>query len=421
MSKTIYLVGGGTISHVRNHLALCAPAYGRTAIQLEQLCQREIPGLNTKLCLTRMAGGSPELNTPKDLGHLVSQIVNDPDAKIVFWTPAVVDFHGWVDLVPSGAHAERLDSSGHGKFIQLAPQDKLVSRIRESRKELFLIACKTTTGASPEEQYLKGLTLLKKAKANLVLANDVITRHNMIIVPEEATYGETTDRAAVLLELVKITDLRSQLSFTRSQVLSGELVPWHSPMVPDNLRTVVSWCIAQGAYQRFLGVTVGHFAARLNSTEFLTSKRRTDFNEIWNTGLVHIRTDGPDNVFAVGGKPSVGGQSQRIVFDEHPDLDCIVHFHCGLKEGSEVPTVSQREFECGSHECGRNTANGLKKFGPLWAVYLDKHGPNIVFSKNTSALTVIEFIQDNFDLTQKTGGYQVEVRPQPLNSPRKNG
>ena len=26
------------------------------------------------------------------------------------------------------------------------------------------------------------------------------------------------------------------------------------------------------------------------------------------------------------------GQSQRIIFKEHPELDCIVHFHCPVKE-----------------------------------------------------------------------------------------
>ena len=29
--KTIHIIGGGTITHVRNHLALATPAYGSTA------------------------------------------------------------------------------------------------------------------------------------------------------------------------------------------------------------------------------------------------------------------------------------------------------------------------------------------------------------------------------------------------------
>jgi hypothetical protein len=83
---------------------------------------------------------------------------------------------------------------------------------------------------------------------------------------------------------------------------------------------------------------------------------------------------------------------------------CIVHFHCPIKEGSEVPTASQREYECGSHECGQNTSTHLKQFGNLSAVYLDQHGPNIVFNHNIDPREVIDFINANFDLSQKTGG-----------------
>lgn len=32
--KEIAIVGGGTVSYLRNHLALSAPAYGKTACQL---------------------------------------------------------------------------------------------------------------------------------------------------------------------------------------------------------------------------------------------------------------------------------------------------------------------------------------------------------------------------------------------------
>jgi hypothetical protein len=116
-------------------------------------------------------------------------------------------------------------------------------------------------------------------------------------------------------------------------------------------------------------------------------------------------TDGPDSVTAYGAKPSVGGQSQRIVFHDHTDYDCIVHFHCPIKEGSLVPVASQREFECGSHECGKNTSNHLKKFGNLSAVYLDQHGPNIVFHHSINPEEVISFIDCNFDLSKKTGGF----------------
>jgi sorbitol-specific phosphotransferase system component IIA len=184
-------------------------------------------------------------------------------------------------------------------------------------------------------------------------------------------------------------------------------VPWNDPIVPPTLRAVVDYCISKNAYKPFRGATVGHFAAKLASDTFITSQRKTNFNDLEKIGLVRIKTDGPDTVLAYGAKPSVGGQSQRIVFSEHPEYDCIVHFHCPIKPGSQVPTVSQREYECGSHQCGQNTSNGLKEFGhgTFSAVYLDQHGPNIVFNSQIDPQVIIRFIEENFDLSAKTGGY----------------
>jgi hypothetical protein len=204
-----------------------------------------------------------------------------------------------------------------------------------------------------------------------------------------------------------MTKLRSHLTFTRSTVVAGSPIPWKSELVPEVLRTVVDYCVRNGAYKVGpSGATVGHFAAKIGQTTFLTSIRKTNFNDIEKNGLVKIETDGPDRVIAYGAKPSVGGQSQRIVFAEHPDCDCILHFHCPLRPDSrdKVPTVSQREYECGSHQCGQNTSNGLAKFGNLYAVYLDNHGPNIVFNKDIDPMEVISFIEENFDLEDKTGG-----------------
>ncbi len=250
--------------------------------------------------------------------------------------------------------------------------------------------------------------------ANLVLVNDTKTRWNMIVTPEEAAYHETDNRVEVLKNLVDMAFYRSHLTFTQSTVVDGQPVPWTDERVPAALRTVVDYCINKNAYKPFQGKTAGHFACRLSDTEFLTSIRKTNLNDLYKVGLVYVKTDGPDTVLAYGAKPSVGGQSQRIVFKDHPGYDCIVHFHCPLKpkglrevQYRNIPVVSQREAECGSHQCGKNTSDHLAQFGNLKCVMLDNHGPNIIFNKNIDPMEVINFIESNFDLSQKTGGYNL--------------
>jgi len=407
--KQIVIIGGGTISWVCNHLALSAPAYGSTARRLEKLCFDMAPTMDTIVYLTKMAGGIEPLETNEDVSKLVDKIVADDKTKIVFFNAAMVDFEGELlsegfTVVP-GKYGTRLSSKDAPYHLTLTPAEKVIKKIRKVRKDIFLVGFKQTCGLTEDEQYIAGLNLCKKASCNLVLANDTKTRTNMIITPEEARYHVTTDRNEALSSLVDMTLLRSHLTFTRSTVIGGELVPWDSPEVPESLRKVVDWCVAQSAYKPFNGVTVGHFACKLDEETFLTSIRRSNFNQIYEKGLVKVKTDGPDSVMAYGAKPSVGGQSQRIVFHEHTDYDCIVHFHSPIKPNSEVPIASQREFECGSHECGKNTSSNLKRFGNLSAVFLENHGPNIVFNRSINPDEVIDFIDSNFILAEKTGGY----------------
>lgn len=405
------------MQHISNHLALSAPAYGTTARCIEQLVSYHKLGhaFDVELVLTKMAGGYV-LETNEDVAGYVKTIKEDLLAKIVFFNVAMCDYlpnlliQGDEKVTAFDKYADRLETrQAKNPQLWLAPTQKIIGTIRQGRKDIFLVGFKTTCGATKQEMFTKGLNLLKTTSCNLVLVNDTKTRENMIVTPEETTYSETSDRSAALRELVDMALLRSQLTFTQSTVLEGVPIGWDSPEVPSSLRTVVDFCVAQKAYKAFNGATVGHFACKISDTEFLTSIRKSNFNDLHKNGLVRIKTDGPDTVLAYGAKPSVGGQSQRIVFKDHPGMDCIVHFHCPLKQNprDSVPVRSQKEYECGSHQCGKNTSEGLATFGNLKAVMLDLHGPNIVFSKNINPQEVIDFIEANFDLDKKTGGYAV--------------
>jgi hypothetical protein len=437
-NKKVHIIAGGTMFHIAPHLALTAPAYGKVGRQLMGLCQTIMTDLDGELHTTKMASGHGELETNADIAELIDKLKADAATKIIFMPVALCDFEvtkidrsnnkmSMMGAVNIGKQRDRLQTSEGYHELTLRPAEKIIPTIRNGRKDIFLVGFKTTSGATEDEQYIAGLNLLKGSSCNLVLANDLKTRVNMIITPEEARYHVTTNRNEALRNLVEMTKLRSHLTFTRSTVVAGEAVPWTSDLVPSTLRKVVDHCIAAKAYKPFRGATVGHFAVKLSDTEFLTSKRKTNFNDLDKLGLVRIKTDGPDTVLAYGAKPSVGGQSQRIVFSEHPGLDCIVHFHCPLKPcmgchrkdwacacnrtlgRSTIPVVSQREYECGSHQCGTNTSRGLKEFklasGSIWVVMLDQHGPNLVFNHGIDPKDVNDFIDANFDLEAKTGGY----------------
>jgi hypothetical protein len=417
--KNIHIIGGGTVSHIRNHLALTAPAYGATAKKIYRLCcdyisrNQKYPEKGKSylygqpvLALTKMANsGMSKLETNEDVyNYVYKDIILDKKSSIVFFNPALVDYNGTIDDVESGKYQTRLKTSEGNQLIKLIPADKVLKNIRKDRKDIFLVAFKTTCGATEDEQFLSGLHLLKANSCNLVLANDTKTRVNMIITPEQARYSVSTDRDYVLEDLVHMAFERANGTFTRSTVIeSGKPVPWNSKEVSSSLRTVVDHCIAKGAYKPFKGKTVGHFAAKVDHQTFLTSIRGADYNKLDEVGLVKVYSVGQDSVISLGAKPSVGGQSQRIIFKEHPDVDSIVHFHVPPKDSSHLSVRLQKYNECGSHQCGQNTSDGLRlEEDGIKCVYLDNHGPNIVFNSSIDPQKVINFIDKHFDLSQST-------------------
>lgn len=425
--KTIEIIGGGTVYHIRNHLALTAPAYGKTARTLNYMAFQEgADHYDVNLHLTKMANeGKSTLETNEDINRLLDKLIANPDTKIIFFNPALADYEAAIledhvpdnrweapssELTASGKYETRLKTSEGAQTLHLWPADKLVKKIRQHRKDIFLVAFKTTCGASEDDQFLTGLHLLKSASCNLVLANDTKTRVNMIITPEQARYCVTTARDKALHELVQMAIARADAKFTRSTVVEGPAVAWNSRYIPESLRTVVDHCIKAGAYKPFNGATVGHFAVKVSETDFVTSKRKVNFNNLDKIGMVLCRAEGKDAVTAYGAKPSVGGQSQRIIFKDHPGTDCIVHFHCPPKPGAELSVRQQKYFECGSHECGMNTSQGLQEAIPgIKCVYLDNHGPNIFFNRDINPQQVIEFIDKNFDLSQSTDQVKRDV------------
>jgi len=476
-SRRFYVITGGTMVHVAPHFSLCAPAYGKVGHQIASELEKALTAQRVRETSegrrdgnfirflteeeraeipkvvpvrTNMARGPSSvsgvekelfdaagirfLETNEDLEKLIDYLVLQPETKgivlaaaVCDWQPKrlevdVPDYHDNHLRDEFGKRQERLKTSEGNLRLAISPADKIIGKIRQKRKDIFLVGFKATTGMSEQEQYVTGLGLLKGASCNLVLANDVHEHRNMVITPEEAKYHVTKDRKTAVWGLCEMVAMRSQLHFTRSTVIEGEPIPWGSDAVPANLRKVVNHLIARGAYKPFQGKTVGHFATRGPKPGIIyTSRRKTDFNKLPEDGLLRIDTVGEDQVVAHGAKPSVGGQSQRIIFDEHPDVDCIVHAHVPLRDVGDPARQAkhgqfgtghvlfgvqeQRPYECGSHECGRNASEGLEPVGHgIKAVMLEEHGPNVCFSKDTDPDKVIEYIETFWDLEAKTGG-----------------
>lgn len=176
----IYIFGGGTITHVRNHFALCAPAYGGTARKLHAKL-RHYPEVAKSLELTKMASYLGHMETNDDVAAHLAEILSYPETSGIVFNVALCDYGGTIGEIESGKYAQRLSSREGTTTLQLTPAPKLLQTVKQCRPDVFLVGFKTTAGATVEDQVAKAQRQIAETSADLVLANDTITRNNILI------------------------------------------------------------------------------------------------------------------------------------------------------------------------------------------------------------------------------------------------
>ena len=398
--KKIIVLGGGTFSPIRNHLSLCAPAFGTTARKLYQLFTESEKSNVTKLVLTKMADPESELKTNEDVASFIDSLLGDESVGTIILNVAFCDFNAVIEH--RGFHGERLKTADGNINLELTPSEKVVDAIRKKRPDIFLVGFKTTTNADVEIQFLSALKMMKRSKCNLVLANDTVTRKNMIITPEESRY-EAGSREAVLKDLVKMVLDRNDLTYSRTVFNEATNIPMAD--APESFQRVMQFLIDNGGYleNNGNGFTPGHFCYKVAGNEFVSSQRKVNHNEVFTRGMTRVNVESEKFIAFGTHKPSVGSRSQWLMMSKYTDYDCVVHTHNPLKVGSLIPLASQREFQCGSLECGLNTLNNLKDFdNGMKAVMLEKHGINLLFKSSMNSELVIGFIRKNVMLGVKT-------------------
>ncbi|MCP4280129.1 MAG: hypothetical protein GY776_08995 [Alteromonas sp.] len=168
--SNIVIFGGGTVSHVRNHLGLCAWSRGTTARKLKQLLPQ------AKLVLTAMGSESSQIVTYMDLHNEVFKACADPRTSVIVMSCAIPDFEGEVDGIANGKHAARLQSRGDAPSITLRAVPKLIDDIKHRRPDIKIVGFKTTTGDTIEQQRDKA----ERMGVDYVIANDVVNRRNLL-------------------------------------------------------------------------------------------------------------------------------------------------------------------------------------------------------------------------------------------------
>lgn len=199
MSKQIHIFGGGTVQHVRSHTALSAPAYGRTARKLQAMLSEKGLGDHVQVHFTTMADWQSPLETNEDVAARLEEVLADPNTVAIVFNVALCDVAGQIGDVPSGKYAPRLQSRETLGNMQLTATPKLLPRVKQARPDVFLVGFKTTADDTQLLQHQKSLRQIEETGADLVFANDTVTKHNMLVYPYGFYAGE---RDGMLTKLV---------------------------------------------------------------------------------------------------------------------------------------------------------------------------------------------------------------------------
>lgn len=196
----IKIIGGGTFSHVRSHMALAAPAFGETAIKLHELLA------GSQLTLTKMADRRSKIVTNADVAEWVdNEVITDLSVKVVIFNAALCDFDGKIDNIESGKYATRLKTKNGQVNMVLTPADKVIGNITASRPDITVVGFKTTSDATASEQETVGKNLSIRGGARIVIANDLVTRNNLVIVDRQVLLA-STNRNEILAYLSKLIE-----------------------------------------------------------------------------------------------------------------------------------------------------------------------------------------------------------------------
>lgn len=466
--KNIFIICGGTLNYVTPHFALTAPAYGTVGTkiynELNKIVDKNqyaVEIIPTQMALNAMPddcfmnythflkhAGLQRLETNNDLSRFVDYLISRPDTRCVIMAAAVCDFeadHLYNKNTSEsqflfGKDKKRL-SSENGYEMHIEPSEKIIDRIRKQRKDIFVVSFKTTSGVGRDETYKKGLLSLKKNSSNLVFANDIKDKINMVITPEEFPY-ESKTRDEAVKTLAEITYKRLNLTFDDKTIVKNDERAYLEKLlkenaIPQNWYEVMQYLFTNEAFKPLPGTekTSGHFGCRVTGKDYerITSERKINHNNSFERGMIPVYSF-KDGLLVVGGaKPSVGEKTQELIYQDLGDkIDAVIHFHCPLKDVVEGAVVGgsdkikkgiiaqgnmsvivnsfitireQLPFECGSKECALNTVSGMVEVEPgIYAVHLKNHGPNIAFAKTVDSKRVIDFINRYWDLSDKTGG-----------------
>jgi phosphopantothenoylcysteine decarboxylase/phosphopantothenate--cysteine ligase len=200
------VTAGSTVEYIDSIRILTNLSSGKMGLNIAQQCLDK--GFNVTFVYGHGSLNIPDhprmkiirIKTTEEMLKTVKDRILDEKQQIVFHTAAVADF--------TISHSNKkipnkIDTRNGTKSISLIPTPKIVDKIKQFDKNIFLVAFKAEYGISKELLIKRAIDKLKECKGNLIVANDVSRKG--------CDFGSDTNEVYVIDEEEKIIHIPLQL------------------------------------------------------------------------------------------------------------------------------------------------------------------------------------------------------------------
>jgi phosphopantothenoylcysteine decarboxylase/phosphopantothenate--cysteine ligase len=200
------VTAGSTVEYIDSIRILTNLSSGKMGLNIAQQCLDK--GFNVTFVYGHGSLNIPDhprmkiirIKTAEEMLKTVKDRILDEKQQIVFHTAAVADF--------TISHSNKkipnkIDTRNGTKSVNLIPTPKIVDKIKQFDKNIFLVAFKAEYGISKELLIKRAIDKLKECKGNLIVANDVSRKG--------CDFGSDTNEVYVIDEEEKIIHIPLQL------------------------------------------------------------------------------------------------------------------------------------------------------------------------------------------------------------------
>jgi phosphopantothenoylcysteine decarboxylase / phosphopantothenate---cysteine ligase len=174
--KNVLVTAGSTVEYIDSVRILTNLSTGKMGLNIAQQCLDK--GFNVTLVYGHGSLNIPDdpnmniirIKTTEEMYKVVRERILGGKQRVIFHAAAVADFS-----VPHSnkKRAYKMDTRNGSKTIKLVPTIKIVDRIKEFDKKVFLVAFKAEYDISDKLLIKKASDKLKECKGDLIVANDV--------------------------------------------------------------------------------------------------------------------------------------------------------------------------------------------------------------------------------------------------------